>query len=251
MPTVPLRDLARQSKPSVVRIICASKAFRTMTGTGFFIDDHRIVTCAHVLLGTTNLASLIDGPVKETAKHERALRAYSVRKKIAVRVHDASGTSLRIKSVRFDAGMDVGVITVVQSGAPLPIGRGGMDIGDDVMTVGFPYAIQTKDTEFPYAAGKGNVMCRVRVRVGGYRTRGFVQIYCPSMGGASGSPIFSSEGRVVGMLNGQMRWGDDHFAFLEPKDGKETLVRDAFHVPLPYGFATPVREVLKIANALV
>ncbi len=221
-----------------------------MTGTGFFIDDHRIITCAHVLLGTTNLSSLIDDTVKDAAKHERALRTYFDEKKSVIRVQDVQGKSLRIKNVRFNGGMDIGVITVEKKREPLPLSRATLHVGDDVMTVGFPYTVQTKDVEFPYAASKGNVMSRVRICVGGYRTRDFIQIYCPSMGGASGSPIFSNGGEVIGMLNGQMRWGDDHFAFLEQQEAKEVLIRDAFHVPLPYGFVTPIQTALRIAKKL-
>jgi S1-C subfamily serine protease len=251
MPHISLTALAKEKRSSIVRIVCQPQKAALMTGTGFFIDSYHILTCAHVVLGHANLLALLAAHSRkvEDVDNEGWFEKYFNKHGISITVEYETGEKVKPKKVQFNGAMDVAILHVGEEGAPLPIDENAAKIGDDIMTMGFPYTIQTDDVDLPYSASKGNVMSFPTVQVGGTLKRTFVQTYCPSMGGASGSPIFSSKGRVIGILNGQMRWGDDNFVFMD--GNKSTMTKDAFHVPLPYGFVTPIEDVLKVVKKLL
>lgn len=214
-----------------------------MVGTGFFISPNTVVTCAHVILCHAGAYKMlnIEGAIHETnPRYEEILQSYFHDEQFDVHVETPKGERLKALRVSFDGGADAALIDIEEEGMPLHLEEKDVQIGEDIMTLGFPYTIQMKDEEFPFAANKGYVISYPTVVIGGYVTRRFMQIFCPSMGGASGSPIFDGDGHVVAMLNGQMRWGDDHFMFME--NGKTVV--DALHVPLPYGFCTPIKSVM-------
>jgi len=225
-----------------------------MTGTGFFIDEHHVLTCAHVLLCEPNIRSLFgenEKFSKETSLLEQKLKSVFSKENISVFVENHKGKRTKAKLVSLNGAMDVGLVRVEKIGMPIALNRKRpLRVGESIMTLGFPYTIQTNDDKFPFSAAQGNVMSLPKVQIGGYLRRSFAQIYCPAMGGASGSPVFDENGDAVGILNGQMRWGDDNFLFRD-EDAKDAskIIKDAFHVPLPYGFVTPLQKIWpKIEN---
>lgn len=229
--------LAKDKRDSIVRIVVRCKG-RTTVGTGFFIDKNRIVTCAHVLLDVGNVQEVLDQHPEK--KPEEAVRA-RLEKLETLSVERADGSHVKLqKHCDIDPAFDVALLhTIAHSGEPLNVSSKKIGIGEDICMLGFPEAIHTDQTRFPYTANKGYVMSYPIVKIGGYKKRCMMQVFCSSLGGASGSPIFSAEGEVIGMLNGQMQWGADNFVFME-KDEKnaDTFKKDFLYVPLPIGFAT-------------
>lgn len=254
MSAISLSKLAQEKRASIVRIVCMRGKKIAMTGTGFFIDDSYVLTCAHVLLCNANIASLLeagDKLTKESASLEQKLKTHFLKSKITVFVETEKGKRMKAKSVSFNGSMDVGLVSIQSRGVPVEVKMRPMKIGETIMSLGFPYTIQTADDKFPFSAVQGIVMSQPKVQIGGYLRRLFTQIYCPSMGGASGSPVFDEQGFVIGILNGQMRWGDDNFLFRDEnaKDSSK-IIKDAFHVPLPYGFVTPLQKIWSKVESL-
>lgn len=236
MSSTSLSTLAKEHQRSIVRIIARYKD-RTTVGTGFFIDKKRIITCAHVLLDAGNTQEILKKyPSK---KPDEAVRARLDEMK-TLRIERSDGSRIRIQAhCHIDPAFDVVIFHATTQGEALNIHPQKMKIGEDIFMLGFPEAIQTHQTHFPYSAAKGYVMSYPTVQIGGYTKRPMMQIFCSSLGGASGSPLFSEEGKVIGMLNGQMHWGADNFVFME-KDEKDADIfkKDFLYVPLPIGFAT-------------
>jgi S1-C subfamily serine protease len=250
---LPLPTLARTARPSIVRVIVHPRKGDIDVGTGFvFHDDGSVLTCAHMLFRTGQVGEVL-GKRKGKQRCEAFLRSYFERTVESVEIERADGTRVRVEDVRFDGAMDICVLrTTKKTGPALKMAAKPADIGEDLFLCGFPHAVQTDLDRFPYAAWKGTVMGSGEFRVGGYDKRAFMFINAWSLWGASGSPVFSTQGRVVGMLTGQMTWGSDQFAFVERgQKNKRKIVRDTLYVPLPYGFMTPIDVVLRTARQLI
>jgi hypothetical protein len=187
----PLDALASAARRSVYLIVIQEGERRTPVGTAFAVEGGHLVTNAHVAAPLAGLAG--GGP--------RVPYAVSA---------DAREQPRRIRGVslhpRWQAGSiadDVALLDV-EGDAPVPLPLAGREAlaalaaGDTVAIFGFPAAFTEPDR--PHGSLTVNVLREVR----GSR---YLVVGIAVAPGASGSPVFTPDGRIVGMIAGSGREG--------------------------------------------
>jgi S1-C subfamily serine protease len=245
-----LPSLAAAARPSIVRVIVHPRRGKIDAGTGFlYMSQNRVVTCAHLLFRTGQIGDVVQkNGIQE--ENELYLRALFRRTVDMVEIERADGNRIRVTDVQFDGATDIAFLRIEEKAGPaLKISDRKPNIGEDVFLCGFPHAVDTKIDAFPFAAWKGSVMGYGQFRVGGYKKRELAFMSGWALWGASGSPVFATNGSVIGMLTGQMAWGADSLAFIERKKGKNVLKKDKFYIPLPYGYVTLMETITRVYNS--
>ena len=167
-----LPELVRRIKPAAVAIeTFDAKGEKLSRGSGFFIDQDRIVTNRHV----------IDG----------AYRA---------EVHLNSGNSFPVKSVvAVDAEADVALLKVeapANQVRSLSLDRTSPQEGESVVVIGNPFGLEGSVTN--------GIVSAVRDIPGFGR---IIQITAPISPGSSGSPVVNMHGQVIGVATLQITGG--------------------------------------------
>lgn len=244
-----LASLAKKVRPSVVRVFVHDEDVgNPVAGTGFFIDAHTVLTCAHTVLLTTNILSLLEEHGVEKEK-DVFLKNFFMEKVRKVEIQKDDGTMETVIDVRFDGASDVAILTVTSSNPFATLSTDEPMEGSDVFYCGYPKDFEMPKKEWPFSVLRGTVSSKVRGQVGGYKENMLLQIQTGMLGGASGAPLFSMEdGGLVGFMNGYRTWGTDG---LMRKDNEEDdAVMDSLYVPLPLAVATPIENALVIAKKL-
>jgi S1-C subfamily serine protease len=159
-------------RPSVLKVRgTAQSCSRSLEGTGFVVDDERVMTNAHVVAGTNRVS-----------------------------VETNQGT-LDAEVVHYDPRTDLAVLAVPGlSAAPLPLATEPATAGDDTIALGYPL-------DGPYTATPTRIRERITLRGPDiydsttvqrdvYTVRGEVR------SGNSGGPLIDPDGRVVGVVFG-------------------------------------------------
>jgi V8-like Glu-specific endopeptidase len=250
MPFLCYSSLALDLTPKIVRILVKDKKGETCVGTGFFIENDLVVTCAHVLLLDTDLRSLLKklGRPKDSKK---ALRDYFKKNVASVFIEHSTGKKERVTSTAFNGFNDVGLLKIKAKTVIQPLKTGAsLPLGSDIFFGGYQCMIQTKNVNNPFAVLKGSVATYTRVQNAGYGKNKRIVIQGTMLGGASGSPVFSQEdGKLVGMMNGYMHWGVDKVMRAKGKSTTKPRVEDLY-IPIPIAFATPIEELVKEVEKL-
>jgi len=244
---------ASKMRSSIVRIIVKPYSGPATVGTGFVINrEGCIATCAHVLLNQENISTILPADMLSEMEREKFCAEYYKKNIQNIDVYDAEGLPLSVKKVAFHCADDIGLIQVHTPMQALSISSVGMEIGEDVYSCGFPFSDQCEPSEWPYAFSKGYIMNKATMIIGGYGHRNVLRAFMPALSGASGSPICTASGEVVGILNGQLSWGSDKFLFQTKDDkGYEQVIKDFLFVPLPYAYITPVSIMMSRITELL
>lgn len=245
-------------RPSIVRILVSHKdpSKDVFSGTGFFIAPDTIVTCAHVILYHARLEFLLQ-ELKATEKNgEVALQKHYKKTIDHVTIEISTGEQKQADQVYFNGALDIAVIRLksnIKNIQPLGSDIETASIGDEIFFGGFPYTIQTKTEDLPFAIHKGHINSFPQLKMGGYKKKKMMQMQMMALGGASGAPIFSSErGSLVGMVNAHMTWGADRVAIMNSdKSSDEKFYPDDLYIPLPIVFGSPIKQVMKTAKDLL
>jgi uncharacterized membrane protein required for colicin V production len=165
-------EVVRGVRTSVLKVRgTAPSCSRSLEGTGFVVDDERVMTNAHVVAGTDR-----------------------------VTVETAWG-NLPAEVVHYDPATDLAVLAVPGLPAqPLPLASEPASAGDDTIALGYPL-------DGPYTATPTRIRERITLRGPDiydsatvqrdvYTVRGQVR------SGNSGGPLIDPEGRVVGVVFG-------------------------------------------------
>lgn len=162
-------DLFRRYSPSVATLVVTKKDGRTGVGTGFLVSaGGEILTNFHVVQDAES---------------------------VAVYFSEDAGYSARRVTAQ-DPERDLALVWVERIDPPLPylgIGQTRPREGDDIVVIGSPKGFDKTVTTGIVSA---------------YRTFGttsLIQITAPISGGSSGSPVFDTNGRVVGIAIGAIR----------------------------------------------
>jgi tetratricopeptide (TPR) repeat protein len=167
-----LPELVRRIKPSAVAIeTFDAKGEKLSRGSGFFIENDRIVTNRHVLEG--------------------AYRA---------EVHSSNGTVFSVKGVlAIDAEGDLALLKIdVPSPTirPLPLDKTSPQEGESVVVIGNPLGLE------------GSVTNGIVSAVRDIPTFGrIIQITAAISAGSSGSPVVNMQGQVIGIATLQVTGG--------------------------------------------
>lgn len=167
-----LPDLVRRIKPSAVAIeTYDSRGEKLSRGSGFFVEDDRIVTNRHVLEG--------------------AYRA---------EVHSSSGAVFPVKGVlAVDAEGDIALLKIDAPAPPvrpLPLDKTSPQEGESIVVIGNPLGLE------------GSVTNGIVSAVRDIPTFGrIIQITAPISSGSSGSPVVNMQGQVIGIATLQITGG--------------------------------------------
>src|SRR5687768_9054202 len=167
-----LPELVRRIKPSAVAIeTFDAKGAKLSRGSGFFIENDRIVTNRHVLEG--------------------AHRA---------EVHSSNGTVFTVKGVlAVDAEGDIALLKIDVPSPPirpLPLDKTSPQEGESVVVIGNPLGLE------------GSVTNGIVSAVRDIPTFGrIIQITAAISAGSSGSPVVNMQGQVIGIATLQVTGG--------------------------------------------
>ena len=167
-----LPELVRRIKPSAVAIeTFDSHNEKLSRGSGFFIENDRIVTNRHVIEG--------------------AYRA---------EIHSSTGTVYPVRGVlAVDAEGDIAVLKIDSPTTyvrPLPLDKTSPQEGESVVVIGNPLGLE------------GSVTNGIVSAVRDIPTFGrIIQITAPISSGSSGSPVVNMHGQVIGIATLQITGG--------------------------------------------
>ncbi len=167
-----LPELVRRIKPSAVAIeTFDARGEKLSRGSGFFIDQERVVTNRHVI--------------------DNAARA---------EVHSFNGNVYPVKGViAVDAEGDLALLRIeapANSVRPLPLDKTSPQEGESVVVIGNPFGLE------------GSVSNGIVSAVRDIPTFGrIIQITAPISPGSSGSPVVNMQGQVIGVATLQITGG--------------------------------------------
>lgn len=167
------REIAQIAYPSTVSIYSIYRDTDDVyTGVGFFVAPNLIVTCYHVV---KDADGIVVTPINKSENKHLA------------------------RLVRYDAVTDVALLSTSTLTAP-PLKlllNGDMYVGEAVYTLGNP-----KGLEGTFSNGIASNFHQEDELF-------YMQFTAPVSPGSSGGPVFNSKGLVVGMVNMQLREGQN------------------------------------------
>ena len=167
--------LAEKTRPSVVHLEVLDEGGEPVgSGTGFFIEDGRVVTNHHVVAGASGVrAVLADG-----------------------RKVDVTGV------LAADEDKDVAILVLPEQGPPLVLGSSeGLRQGDEVVVIGSPRGLAGTLSVGIVSALRGEGPLAETDEADDTRSWA-IQITAAISPGSSGSPIMTREGEVVAVAVG-------------------------------------------------
>src|SRR5918997_1439128 len=167
-----LPELVRRIKPSAVAVeTFDAKGEKLSRGSGFFVENDRIVTNRHVLEG--------------------AHRA---------EIHSSTGAIFPVKGIlAVDAEGDIALLKIDAPATPvrpLPLDKTSPQEGESIVVIGNPLGLE------------GSVTNGIVSAVRDIPTFGrIIQITAPISSGSSGSPVVNMQGQVIGIATLQITGG--------------------------------------------
>jgi S1-C subfamily serine protease len=213
-------------------------------GSGFFIDSKgSLLTCFHVAFAASADTIKSNEPYKSAAGTEQdKFKAYFSAAISNIEAHHEDGTSTPLDLVDFNADFDLAVLR-----ARTPVDNSKVfetdfdfkfNYGDKVEFIGYPTAAGYPPDKSPFAFNSGVVSSFPETKVAGGIYE-HVQINAVNLGGNSGGPLFiEGSEKVVGIVNGNMNWGSDNVAFVDPSN---QIRKGTFRAPLGIAYATPLQ----------
>lgn len=167
-----LPELVRRIKPSAVAVeTFDARGEKLSRGSGFFVENDRVVTNRHVLEG--------------------AHRA---------EIHSSTGTVFPVRGVlAVDAEGDIALLKIDPPATPirpLPLDKTSPQEGESIVVIGNPLGLE------------GSVTNGIVSAVRDIPTFGrIIQITAPISSGSSGSPVVNMQGQVIGIATLQITGG--------------------------------------------
>lgn len=239
-------DRVSYKRERILRILTHFKNGNVGTGSSFFIDNSgQLLTCFHVVFGE-ELKNIRTAPdfisIQGNDEHSK-LQIWFANQINKVEVELANGSKEAVDLQRFDEKYDIALLKLRNREVVKKVKYCNLDLktilkqGDLVFFGGFPICFPYKDTETPFAINTGMVSSLPETIVGGEKYQ-HVQINSINLGGNSGAPLFrKNRDKVVGIINGNMNFGADNFAFI---DNQGKTVKGSFRPPLSIAYATPL-----------
>ena len=243
-----IRNYTNYKKVRTYRVIVPYVNGNYGIGSGFFITKELFLTCFHVAFGK-ELKSLVNDPeyVSSLGQDQKTkLQSYfkSHIKGIEIEISDASRETLTLKD--FNENYDIVLLQTTKKIMDVNICDLDFDkqfrYGNTLNFFGFPIHHAYQLDQVPIAYQEGFFSAYVKDEIGGGRYE-HVQMNSINLGGNSGAPVFSKNSKkVVGIINGNMNWGNDYIVSMPPNNQNQLRV-DPFRVPLSIAYFTSVKTI--------
>jgi S1-C subfamily serine protease len=228
----------------------ASKPFSV--GSGFFVDQNTFLTAAHVVVGKNAPAFFNEKTEQKDyeIKNQEALKYfYSLKSHITIEL--PNGGKIEGKFENMDFAHDIAVIRVNNKDMHVPLCVIARDhqlkLGDVVFYGGFSDQFGYEPKKWPYTHHQGIIASLPEIMIVG-GTYQHIRVHAINLAGNSGAPLFeANNGRVIGMVNGNMQWGNDTLASIKQilPNGSFDLEKTSLQVPLPICYATSMDIITK------
>jgi hypothetical protein len=241
-----LKNSIVRVKDATVRVIVTLVNGQHPSGTGFFLSDMTLLTCAHVAFGSDGhhleeaLAKLKDKP-----KEVRAFFESRVKK---VEIFTNNGTPVGSAQLdTFDLKHDATVLKLRSGKSHAAVEYDhtvNIALGEHVAFCGYPKLSNSTDPlSYSFMLNEGIVSGFPENAVGGFVAYKHLQVNAISVGGFSGSPLFLEDsGIVVGFINGNSNCGFETDVY----DQNGNVTKQSVQIPLPIAYATPLIAVDRI-----
>lgn len=235
-------------RPSIFRVTIQPPEGERSVATAFLVKPGVVLTCAHAVLGVTDVAGLAARLTesKDEVAIGAAIRSYAADVRSWVSVEDDAGKKVAVQSIEFDWRYDVAVLNIDTDARVVSVDpTQSVTLGADLWFCGFGDTIQTGNAEWPLSVVQGTAMSRASVTIGGYTRRPFVFVQAPSFGGHSGGALIDRDtGTCIGMVNGHMTWGADKVHHTKNGTKNELLVADVY-IPVGVTFTSLFADIAK------
>lgn len=243
-----LSDLTTKIRPSVVRVVVESEGNKISLGTGFYIDDKTVLTCAHVLMGPDDSRQIVQTLMQSNPGKDinSVAKKWLEDRKTQVSLELADGRKVGADIDLVSYEYDFGKLTSHEAGLPIPKQEEGVILGEDVCFWGFPVVAHIENAKTPFTVNAGFVSTIAETIVASHQKRNFIQVNAINLEGNSGGPLVHLEtGKLVGMINGNMNRGrDDLAAIAVDPNGQPALGSISLRIPLGIAYATPIKDII-------
>lgn len=233
----------------LVRVIINYNNGNIGTGTGFIATSNGLIlTCCHVLLGIElkNILVSQDYLDCEGDSVKNKLKFFLEKYVASISVEMMNGTRKATNLIWFDENYDTALIQML---GVVDVPFFELDFNykpeyeDSIFFCGFPLAIgYPRPEEYPFAINKGYISTFPITTVAGGRYE-HLQINSINLGGNSGAPLFLKDSNIViGMINGNMNWGNDNLASITSSNPPE-VTSVSLRVPLSIAYATSLKMI--------
>jgi len=242
------RNQVTYIKKRIVRVIVRYKNGGVSTGTGFLISDHGdLLTCFHVVFGgeLRNIRSnQIYITTTGTDEHSKLQNYFTqILNNIEVELPDGTKKQASIKD--FNETFDIASVKLDSNDKTLFFQidtKYSTEYDESTFFCGFQMATGYSNHEqYPFATNRAVVSSFPETIVGGDKYS-HVQLNSINLGGNSGAPLFTEGGKkVIGIVNGNMNWGNDSVMINDPKTNQPEP--KSLRVPLSIAYATSLKTI--------
>lgn len=180
-------EIIENIQASVVKILCKNTAGTVFVGTGIRTSPSSFVTCAHLTLGVNRLRTIIEGVSTKQNILENENPWEAAKSSIqSLVIRDANGTDHPASITAFDPANDIATLKADVPGLIANIDTSAVILpGQELLLFGFPYTIDTREEDWPFAVYSGMASRSIEAFVGGVQRRKYTEIVGVSFGGSA------------------------------------------------------------------
>lgn len=237
-------------KERVYRVIIRYGNGNESSGSGFFVNRERFITCFHVLFGgeLRNIRSRPDfNVIQQESEHER-LKNYLTSQAPSVFIELDDGSRVTAEVEDFNEFYDFAVLKAATGNKEVNVckinTKSSITYGDLVSFGGFPNQYGYTHDTTPFAYTEGLVSSFPTTVVAGENYE-HIKINAINLSGNSGAPLFIKDKKaVIGFINGNMNWGRDDLLTAQLLPNGQTNLQPVSHrVPLSIAYATSLKLI--------